>query len=258
MQETIEGNRYNKTYLSCLSYSRHHFWFAHRNRIIYHVIRKYLTGSALKALEIGTGSGNVLRYISGKNISMDGADIHKESFAHITGYAKKTFLYDINDDPDRAGTADYKQSYDAVILGDVIEHVDDPVRALTNAAYFCKKGGLIIITVPALQALWSPYDVACGHRKRYDRGSLEKEMLGAGLQPIYCKYFFLSMAVILFLRRRIFPADHDAPEDCVRNEFRIGRFSNYLCSIACLVEYPVNMACQFPFGSSLIAAGRAA
>ena len=39
-------------------------------------------------------------------------------------------------------------SFDFVVLGDVLEHLVNPIKGLSEAVRVCKKGGVVVITVP--------------------------------------------------------------------------------------------------------------
>lgn len=55
---------------------------------------------------------------------------------------------------------------------DVIEHVADDVGALRWAAQQLVPGGLLVITVPAFDFLWTKHDEAAHHVRRYTPASL--------------------------------------------------------------------------------------
>ena len=59
---------------------------------------------------------------------------------------------------------------EVVLLLDVIEHVDDDVATLGAARTGVGEGGLLVVTVPAYQWLWSGHDEVLGHRRRYTAG----------------------------------------------------------------------------------------
>ena len=67
-------------------------------------------------------------------------------------------------------------TYDFVLLLDVIEHLDFPSQVLSRLSFSTQKGGYLIVTVPAYQWLFSNHDVALDHRKRYTRNALKNEM----------------------------------------------------------------------------------
>jgi ubiquinone/menaquinone biosynthesis C-methylase UbiE len=65
-------------------------------------------------------------------------------------------------------------SVDVLTALDVIEHVEDDRTALREFLRVVRPGGLAVITVPALMALWSDWDVTLRHFRRYSKNSLLK------------------------------------------------------------------------------------
>ena len=64
--------------------------------------------------------------------------------------------------------------FDVVTMLDVMEHIQDDHAALKAVARVIKPGGYLMVTVPASMALWSDWDVALHHFRRYDRRGLRK------------------------------------------------------------------------------------
>ena len=64
------------------------------------------------------------------------------------------------------------EHYDAVFLLDVIEHIPDDTAFLIAALQHLRRGGLIIVNVPASMLFFSDYDRVAGHVRRYTPGSL--------------------------------------------------------------------------------------
>jgi len=79
--------------------------------------------------------------------------------------------------------------YDCVLALDVIEHIEKDVAALARIGGLTKEQGLVVITVPAYQWLWSEHDIANHHKRRYTKASLLSTMKIAGLEVVYCSYF---------------------------------------------------------------------
>jgi SAM-dependent methyltransferase len=71
---------------------------------------------------------------------------------------------------------------------DVIEHVDDDTGALREFARVVRPGGTIVITVPALPLLWSEWDVALHHRRRYTRRTLRCVLRGLPARVVHLSY----------------------------------------------------------------------
>ena len=66
------------------------------------------------------------------------------------------------------GLGDLAARTDAFLLMDVLEHVEDDRKLLTEVVDSLRPGGHILITVPANMRLWSEHDVSHGHYRRYD------------------------------------------------------------------------------------------
>lgn len=64
------------------------------------------------------------------------------------------------------------RQFDTIIYIDVLEHIDNDRGELENAARLLKPGGRVIVLAPAHQRLFTPFDAAIGHFRRYDRPML--------------------------------------------------------------------------------------
>jgi 2-polyprenyl-3-methyl-5-hydroxy-6-metoxy-1,4-benzoquinol methylase len=64
------------------------------------------------------------------------------------------------------------EAFDTVLYVDVLEHIEDDRAELTRAAGHLRPGGYLAVLAPAHQWLFSPFDKAIGHFRRYDRKSL--------------------------------------------------------------------------------------
>ena len=79
------------------------------------------------------------------------------------------------------------EAYDAIIYIDVIEHIENDVAELAQTLPFLKKNGHLIILVPAHQFLFSPFDKAIGHYRRYNRPHL-KSVIPEGYEIVKTVY----------------------------------------------------------------------
>ncbi|HSY17982.1 MAG TPA: class I SAM-dependent methyltransferase [Candidatus Acidoferrales bacterium] len=92
-------------------------------------------------------------------------------------------------------------SVDVLTALDVIEHVQDDQAALREFLRVTRPGGLIVITVPALMALWSDWDVTLRHFRRYDRPALLK-IIPPGLEVRHINYVNVAvLPVVYFIRK---------------------------------------------------------
>lgn len=93
--------------------------------------------------------------------------------------------------------------YGLVLMLDVLEHLDDPAAALDRAAELLVPGGTLVVTVPALRALWTHHDDLNRHRTRYRRTELLRLVSSAGLRIERARYFFCwTVPVKLALRAK--------------------------------------------------------
>ncbi|HEY0979047.1 MAG TPA: class I SAM-dependent methyltransferase [Flavobacteriales bacterium] len=68
------------------------------------------------------------------------------------------------------------ERFDTILYLDVIEHIADSTAELRRAYELLAPGGHLLILVPAFNYLYSPFDKAIGHFRRYDKGILEREL----------------------------------------------------------------------------------
>ena len=66
------------------------------------------------------------------------------------------------------------QQFDTILYIDVLEHIaeDHAELALARASGVLRPGGRIIVLAPAHQWLYTPFDRAIGHVRRYDKATL--------------------------------------------------------------------------------------
>lgn len=78
-------------------------------------------------------------------------------------------------------------AYSSLLYIDVIEHIEDDGAELQRAAKLLRPGGHLIILVPAHQWLFSPFDAAIGHYRRYNKARL-KQVIPNGLDIVRFHY----------------------------------------------------------------------
>lgn len=85
-------------------------------------------------------------------------------------------------------TADISQPFNCILYIDVLEHIEEDRSELERAASLLQPGGTLIVLSPAFPQLFSPFDKAIGHYRRYT----VKSLLAAAppvLQKISCRYY---------------------------------------------------------------------
>ena len=81
------------------------------------------------------------------------------------------------------------ERFDTIVCVNVLEHLEDDVRALTLFRdVVAATRGQVIVFVPALQSIYGPHDAALGHHRRYTKRSLTRAFAAAGLDMVTIRY----------------------------------------------------------------------
>ncbi len=79
-------------------------------------------------------------------------------------------------------------AWDAVVMVNVLEHVEDDAGALRGLFRALRPGGSLCLFVPALPFLFSRFDREVGHFRRYTRAALGRRIEAAGFRPLKLAY----------------------------------------------------------------------
>jgi hypothetical protein len=93
------------------------------------------------------------------------------------------------------------ETIEYLALLDVLEHQADDQEFLGELVKKMARGSTLIVTVPALMGLWSGWDVALGHHRRYDRASFRRAIAGLPVQVIELSFLFPEMIPLALLRK---------------------------------------------------------
>jgi 2-polyprenyl-3-methyl-5-hydroxy-6-metoxy-1,4-benzoquinol methylase len=120
-----------------------HGWFDHLNKF---VDVKY--GNRRKALEIGCSIGGASHALYERGFDVYASDISKyavvraEKLARKLGRDIKFFVCDVQK------AIPLKEQFDLIICFEVIEHLEDPLKAIKNLRDKLKKDGILICSTP--------------------------------------------------------------------------------------------------------------
>jgi SAM-dependent methyltransferase len=230
-----------------------HFWFRARNEIIAALARRPVQDlqDGFRILEVGCGSGNVLRVLQrlsdGRGV-VEGLELSAEAAAVArarTGLAVTDgYLSDL--DPSAA--------FDIVAAFDVLEHIADEAGVLGEIRGCLRPGGRLILTVPAHQSLWSAFDVASGHERRYTRATLTRALRRSGFAVEYMTYFMSLLFPMIWVRRRLLREPDRDMGALLDSEFQIVPGLNAVAYQMLRQEAHVIAARRhLPMGASIIA-----
>jgi SAM-dependent methyltransferase len=143
-----------------------HWWFETRRDIIINLLKR--SGRNSKILEIGCSGGPLIRALNelgyknvqGIDISRDAIDLCRRREIH------DVFVMDGSKPEFEDG------QFDIVIASDVLEHIEDEEKALSEWNRILRPAGKLIVFVPAFEILWSKHDAANHHYRRYSKSEL--------------------------------------------------------------------------------------
>lgn len=152
------------------------------NRWMYEQVSPWLKG---RVIEFGSGIGNLSKFFleEGKAISL--SDIRPPYCAYLRNkYGDRAEVYEMNltDHEFESRFAALAGSFDSAFALNVIEHIEDDVLALKNAAHLLKTGGRLLVLVPAHPILYNRVDRELEHYRRYTGKGLNRKMEEAGLK----------------------------------------------------------------------------
>jgi 2-polyprenyl-3-methyl-5-hydroxy-6-metoxy-1,4-benzoquinol methylase len=194
--------------------SADHFWFEWRVRA---ALRQWRAcglplDRPLRVLDVGGGRGVLRDQVEAATAwTVDLVELNLPALGAASPGRGRHLYYDVLErSPDMVGR------YDAAILFDVIEHVEAPRPLLDAVAQHVKPGGWLLVNVPALESLFSAFDEASGHFRRYDRRSLTAEMADGSWEIRDLRYWGMSLIPMIAVRKMLL---RSPTEETIRRGF---------------------------------------
>jgi SAM-dependent methyltransferase len=88
---------------------------------------------------------------------------------------------------------------DSAIFLNVLEHIEDDHEALRQVGHILGLDGTVVVLAPALELLYSRFDAAVGHHRRYRRRELSALLDQTGFEVVECRYVNAPGAVAWLL-----------------------------------------------------------
>jgi SAM-dependent methyltransferase len=237
-----------------------HFWFRSRNHLIFALTKKLSSQfpPGYRVLEVGCGTGNVLRTL--RQACPEGTVIGMELWFEGLRFAQERFAGplvqgDVRNSP-------FGKPFDLIGMFDVLEHIPEDVDTLVALRNALTPGGRLMLTVPAHQSLWSYFDEAAHHCRRYSGQEIRNKLVQAGFQVEFLSQFMACTFPIVWFWRKVSGLQHRDSDDAkalTEREFRIVPMVNGLLAALLNLEARwLGRGYKLPIGTSLIVvAGRA-
>ncbi len=177
-----------------------YWWFVARRKLVRDLVARYAPASSLKILDAGAGTGGTMQSLAELG-EVWGCDVSPEALAFCQQRGLDRL---VQCSIEHLEFAD--DTFDALTSCDVIEHAADDQQALREFYRVLRPGGVAVITVPALQFLWSAHDEVLHHFRRYNKRPLRRLLRAAGFEELKLTYvvsFLMPLMVIHRLVMRI-------------------------------------------------------
>jgi SAM-dependent methyltransferase len=92
---------------------------------------------------------------------------------------------------------------DAAICLNVLEHIDDDEKVISEFNRTLKKGGVVCIVVPYGRKLYDYYDGACMHVRRYGKRELIGKLESAGFEILRSNFLNSLLYLPFFIKKKI-------------------------------------------------------
>ncbi len=236
-----------------------HFWFQARNHLIFGMTRQLVSALApeYRVLEVGCGTGNVLRVL--RQACPDGTVVGLELWFDGLRFAQERSAGPLVQGDVRY--CPFGKPFDLIGMFDVLEHVPEDLETLRALRDALAPGGRLMLTVPAHQYLWSYFDEAAHHCRRYSSREIRDRLVEAGFRVEFLSQFMTCIFPLVWLFRKLSswnqrPGSDDAKTLTLR-EFRVLPVINGLLKALLKLETRwVSSGHRLPIGTSLIVVAR--
>jgi len=224
-----------------------HWWFRAREEMIVELLRRKQPRAGWKSI-LDVGCGDALFFPELQRFGdVQGVEPVASIIRPDNPYRQRIYIgpFDERFQP--------RKRYSLILMLDVLEHMDEPLKALRHAVQLLEPGGALVISVPAFRFLWTKHDELNDHRTRYSRASFCRLAEKAGMNIQMARYAFhwlVPVKLAMRLKERLLdsgPSIPTVPPDVLnRLLYWISRIEEKL-----LGRMPI------PAGSSLVIFGGA-
>ena len=244
----------HKFYQEYYNLEREGWWFKARLSILESYCKKIINHPEMRILNVGAATGATSEMLSkfGEVTSLEYDEFCCKFLKEKTGIeAINASLTDLPFEDD---------SYDIICAFDVIEHIEDDIKAIEEIHRVLKPNGKYLLTVPAFQSLWSNHDLINHHYRRYRKNQFNKLIVNNKLKINYSTYFnfwlFIPISIVRFILNNI-PRKKNS--DSTGSDNEIMQSSKIVNGILYRIFYSekflLKLNIKFPFGVSILTIG---
>jgi SAM-dependent methyltransferase len=186
-------------------------------------------------LEVGIGTGDLVLELAKRGYKGLGIEISDEA-VEMSGEKLKNVNSDIR--VEKKDLFEVNESFDIVIMLEVIEHIKDDIEALRKVYSLLNKDGYFIVSAPAHKKKWSfASDELAGHYRRYEKNEIRSKLEEVGFRVLKSyNYGFPIANIAAPIRNYLMTKDNQSKEYKKMNTERSGIDRNSQKKFAFLVN----------------------
>ncbi|MEX2586629.1 MAG: glycosyltransferase [Actinomycetota bacterium] len=224
-----------------------HWWYQAKRQLVTSNLQA--APYTIRCLDVGCGGGAMVAE-AGRSRLAFGVDLSTQALDHARARGLVRLVRA------EAGNLPFARgSFDAALLLDVLEHHARPEQLLREIRNVLAPEGILLITVPAFQWMWSYADHVLGHYRRYTRHTLKAELESSGytLQRLTYFHSWLLPIAWVFRKLRTLFGSTDSADD-----FEVPAALNRLLLKISQTELKLMRSFDLPFGLSVLAVAQPA
>lgn len=173
-------------------------------KYIYFCVKKYLKKNIL---EVGAGIGSfTLTYLQqNKKITLTETDTNNFNIIKERFKDRNISIYS-------SLTKDLNEVYETIMYMNVLEHIEEDKKEIEFAISKLQKNGYLIILVPAHNKLYSKFDKAIGHYRRYEIDFFHNlKLTNVHIEKLCyldCAGYFLYYINKIFFKEETYPSKY--------------------------------------------------
>ncbi len=222
-----------------------HWWHRAKRAVVVDALNR--SDASGPCLDIGCGGGATLEEVS--MTPSFGLDLSLDALAYANQKGIDGVVH-----AEAGGLPFASSSLGSALALDVVEHHPRPEEMLREVHRALRPGGVVVITVPAYQWMWSYADHVLGHYRRYTRERLKKDLENSGFTVERITYFHSWLVAPVHspkLRALRGPAE-------TADDFPLPGPLNGVLAKVTKAELRFLSKRNLPFGLSVLAVGRRA
>lgn len=224
------------------------FWFRSRNNLIRHFFESSFGNKKADICEIGCGTGFVLKGLTSlHNLSLSGSEIHVAGLKYAKKRLPNVELFQAD-----ATELPFKERYDAIGAFDVLEHIEEDVKAMKSIHNAIKPGGYFFVTVPQYQWMWSVEDDIGFHKRRYNRRELKEKLEESGFRVKFISSFVFTLFPAISLQRILGKVKKRTAADAIEGHQLPSVLNNLFYFLTQIDVLAIKSRLSLPWGGSLV------